>query len=190
MIRLSWQKILGILFLVLTVSCISTKNCVVYEEKYRDDFVYKGFDTTYSSIRSLKDKWILKYLDKANLKGLSDSLIILVCTSFFTSPTIDVKSDSIYSHTYFKNNVPITEYSTTPIAINKFDSIFYPAALNWDIHKLKHLLKCGTGDSFGRCHLVKLVRHEKKISSWTEYIFCDLVFWQDCDTIAVDTKRD
>lgn len=198
MTHFSLSKILGPLFLLLTVSCISTKNCVIYKERDRNDFLYRGFDTTYTSARSLKDKWVLEYINKANLKGLSDSLIVLVYTRIlgrptpiFNPPILYIKSDSTYICTYCEDNIRTIKRSNTNFfSTNEDEKAFFPAVFNWDIPKLKHLLDCGVADSFGSYRLIKLVRNENKILAWTEYIFSDLVFWEYCDTLSVRKHGD
>lgn len=179
---------------MLAVSCAPEKNCMICTE-VRDDGRFAGFDTTYVSVRSLKDKWVLDSLERVGVTNLSDTLIICFfegkrffpperATMFIKSDStvIDVTLNSWYGPKvfYYDARADIwyrpdgTVCGTWPdypeLYITK---VVFP----WDITALERLLReCTVFRKATSCKIIRLVRSGKKIKRWDEYKFANLNF--------------
>ncbi len=180
---------------MLAVSCAPEKNCMICTE-VRDDGRFAGFDTTYVSVRSLKDKWVLDSLKSAGVTYLSDTLIICFSEGKTYFPPrlegIDVKYDSTYVSAGFNewHGWRVSYYDAIADIWYKADGtwlrmhdpieeIFADVAFKWDIKTLEQLLKRRTVIRKGAySKFVRLVRKDNKIKQWDEYIFHPIEYWE------------
>ena len=180
---------------MLAVSCAPEKNCMICTE-VRDDGRFAGFDTTYVSVRSLKDKWVLDSLKSAGVTYLSDTLIICFLDGkIFFPPRVDwltVKSDSTYIIAVFNEwrGHKVTYYDAIADILYRADGTLLPkddsmeeffteVASRWDIKTIEQLLKEHKIIRKGvYSKLVRLVRKDNKIKQWDEYVFNPIEDWE------------
>ncbi|MDE5662206.1 MAG: hypothetical protein K2I04_06235, partial [Muribaculaceae bacterium] len=180
--------LLVLLFLAMTTSCVSRKNCLVCNDitERSHFYTFLRFDSTYTSVKSLKNRWILDSVLNAVPIPLSDSLIILTIRGFVDeTPYISVKSGSKLINIQYRDalklsdsHIPVVEYSD----FNADISLAGKTIFSWDIDRLISVLSCAPSywsePSFYT--IIRLTQKNGKIKDWEEYRFERPNTWKDC----------
>ena len=181
--------LLVLLFLAMTTSCVSRKNCLVCNDiqEKSNFYTFVRFDSTYTSVKSLKNRWILDSVLNAVPIPLSDSLIILSTLDGIVDPRpyISVKSGSKRINIYYRptsmdiySYIPEIEYSD----INTNISLEEKTVFSWDIDRLISVLSCSPSyvSSTFNYTIIRLTQKNGKIKDWEEYRFQTPCSWEDC----------
>lgn len=177
------------LFLVLTASCVSRKECLVCNS-VMDGYNFLRFDSIYVPRKDLWNVWLLDSIRSAAAMPLSDSLIILSSTQAFSPcPLITVKSgqDFIkidYRRTPIPSYYPIVKYyDTYPDALyNEELRLKELTVFSWNIDRLKSVLLCSPAFISDSPYytMVRVVQKNGRIRDWEEYRFSEPHTWTDC----------
>lgn len=177
------------LFLVLMSSCASRQYSFLVCDQLRGEngFGFITFDSTYVSSNNLRNKWILDSVRNAVSIPLNDTLIILAARLYPYPPGFDVKSGSKFIDISYKYNGDIPDYVATveyydelPV-YDQFSPIIQSTVYNWDIERLKCMLKREILSNEGKCTMIRVVTRKNRIVDWEEYRF-DEQLWRECDS--------
>lgn len=175
------------LFLVLTASCVSRKECLVCDE-VTEGYRFVRFDSAFVSCNSLRDIWVLDSLRTAVPRPLGDTLIIfsrLSCSAVSNTANMLVKSDSKYISLSYRptrvpSYVPEVEYYDSFPYTRPEDSLMEQAVFLWNIDTLKSILEYQSTvpkSEMDDCMMIRLVTKRNRIVRWEEYRFMDPFYW-------------
>lgn len=177
------------LFLVLTASCVSRKNCLVCDE-VTEGYRFVRFDSAYAESKKLRDRWILDSIRSAVTVPLGDTLIILENRGINYPPMFDIKSGPEYILVSYDYNdsipayIPVVRYYDRLPVYYPGDTLFKSTVFNWDIARLKRLLRCREEPMQSDCILIRVVTRNNRIIDWEEYRFDDVFPWKECGSVS------
>lgn len=176
------------LFLVLTASCVSRKNCLICDPMMHDETFVK-FDSAYVTEKWLSDKSVIDVVRREVGKPLDDTLIILTTYRLNKYPEILVKSgDSFIRIGYDETgccsspNV-VRHYRGRPDNYeNLYDSARVSTIFSWDIAGLSRRLRdIDYDDSEAYSVMIRVVMKNDRMQTWEEYSFDDPFILKDRD---------